>query len=61
MGPAAYLGQLAEDEVLDERSGLTVSDFKGSVELIEVARTSKVDEDVPAFLLGRVYTEGELN
>lgn len=61
VGPAAYLGQLAEDEVLDERSGLTVSDFKGSVELIEVVQTSKADEDVPAFLLGRVYTEGELN
>lgn len=54
VGPAAHLDQFDEDTIVDERSGLTISDFKGCAELLEVATVATVQEAVPTFLLGHV-------
>ena len=53
VGSAAAVGRLDGDEVVDERSGLTVADFRESVEVLTVRATEPVG-DVPYVLVGRL-------
>lgn len=53
IGPRAATTTPEEDEVIDERSGLSASDFRGCVDLLEVAGTETAG-DVPLFLIGHV-------
>lgn len=56
VGSAAATGRLDGDEVIDERSGLTVADFRESVEVLTVSEIEPVG-DVPYVLVGRVNDE----
>lgn len=56
VGSAASTGRLDGDEVVDERSGLTVADFQESVEVLTV-REMELVGDVPYVLVGRLNDE----
>lgn len=58
VGAAAAAGYLARDEVIDERSGLTVADFQDSLDLLTVSVVDAVGE-VPFVITGRLHEGGE--
>ena len=58
VGAAAAAGHLARDEVIDERSGLTVADFQDSVDLVTVRSREELG-DVPFAITGRLHKAGE--
>ena len=58
LGPAATVGSLAADELLDERSGLTAADIETAVSLATVTTIDPIG-DVPAVLTGRRRTPQE--
>jgi hypothetical protein len=53
VGPAASVGAIRADEVIDERSGLTASDFEGCVEILRVRSIDPIGLVSPA-VLGRL-------
>lgn len=53
VGSAVAAGQLAADELVDERSGLTAADFQESVEILTVKTIDPVGE-VPYLVVGRL-------
>lgn len=53
VGSSAEAGLLESDEVVDERSGLTVADFRESVDILAVAAVEPAGE-VPYVLIGSV-------
>ncbi len=53
IGSAVRAGQLAADELVDERSGLTAADFEESVEILTVMTIEPVG-DVPSLVLGQL-------
>ena len=58
VGAAAAAGHLARDEVIDERSGLTVADFQDSLDLVTVRAREDLG-DVPFAITGRLHEAGE--
>jgi hypothetical protein len=58
VGSAAAAGLLDADEVVDERSGLTVADFQESVDILVVHSTEVVGE-VPYLLVGNLNEDSE--
>lgn len=58
VGSAAAMGSLDGDEVVDERSGLTVADFRESVEVLTVQDIEEAG-DVPYVLVGRLTHDRE--
>jgi len=53
VGAAAAAGHVDRDEVIDERSGLTVADFQDSLDLVTVRSLDPVG-DVPLVITGRL-------
>ncbi|MGH9090800.1 MAG: DrmE family protein [Acidimicrobiales bacterium] len=53
VGSAAEAGLMDADEVVDERSGLTVADFRESVDILTVSAVESAG-DVPYVLIGTV-------
>jgi hypothetical protein len=53
IGAAASAGHVGRDEVIDERSGLTVADFQDSLDLVVVRSIDPVGE-VPLVVTGRL-------
>lgn len=58
VAPAALAGQLDMDEVVDDRTGLTVADFRDSIDVLTVASMEPVG-DVPFVLVGPLNRPGE--
>ena len=58
VGSAAAAGLLDADEVVDERSGLTVADFQESVDILMVHSTADVGE-VPYLLIGNLNEDSD--
>jgi hypothetical protein len=58
VGSAAAAGLLDADEVVDERSGLTVADFHESVDILVVHSTEDVGE-VPYLLIGNLNKDSD--
>ena len=58
VGSAAAAGQLAADELVDERSGLTAADFQESVDILTVKTIEPVGE-VPHLVVGRLSDSEE--
>lgn len=56
VAPAAAGGALQDDEVVDERSGLTVADFRESVEVLTVRQFAPAGA-VPYVLIGRLNVD----
>lgn len=52
VGPAALAGRIADDELIDERSGLTAADFEDAVEVVTVMRLEPAGT-VPRIITGR--------
>lgn len=52
VGPAARAGRIADDELIDERSGLTAADFEDAVEVVTVLRLESAGI-VPRIITGR--------
>jgi hypothetical protein len=52
VGPAARAGRVADDELIDERSGLTAADFEDAVEVVTVVRLEPAGT-VPRIITGR--------
>jgi hypothetical protein len=59
VGPAASAGVIDADEMIDERSGLTASDFQGCVEILQVASLSAVGP-VPSLVIGRLREASDI-
>lgn len=59
VGSAAAAGLLDADEVVDERSGLTVADFDESVDVLTVKDIEPAG-DVPYILVGRLNDEEDM-
>jgi hypothetical protein len=59
VGSAAAAGRLDADEVVDERSGLTVADFRESVGVVAVASVEPAGS-VPYLLIGRLSEEDDI-
>jgi hypothetical protein len=53
VGPAAEAGLMQGDEVVDERTGLTVADFRESIDILTVASIEEAG-DVPYIVIGNV-------
>jgi hypothetical protein len=58
VGSAAASGHLGADEVVDETSGLTASDFQDSVDIVTVKSVEEVG-DMPGLFVGRLNNEEE--
>lgn len=58
VGAAAVAGHIARDEVIDERSGLTVADFQDSLDLVTVHSVDPAG-DVPLVITGRLQGMAE--
>ena len=58
IGSAAVAGTIAEDEVVDERSGLTAADFRDSVDILTVQSIEPAGE-VPYLVVGRLNDADE--
>jgi hypothetical protein len=58
VGAAAAAGHIARDEVIDERSGLTVADFQDSLDLVTVQSVDPAG-DVPLVITGRLQGMAE--
>lgn len=56
--PAASAGTIRADELIDERSGLTASDFQGCVEIVRVHTIGEV-RDIPTLATGRLRDASE--
>jgi hypothetical protein len=52
VGPAARAGRIANDELIDERSGLTAADFEDAVDVVKVVRLEPAGT-VPRIITGR--------
>ena len=52
VGPAVRAGRIADDELIDERSGLTAADFEHAVEVVTVVRLEQAGT-VPRIITGR--------
>jgi len=52
VGPAARAGLIADDELIDERSGLTAADFEDAVEVVTVVQLEPAGT-VPRIITGR--------
>jgi hypothetical protein len=57
-GSAAVAGRVDADEVLDERSGLTVADFRDCVDLVRI-KTIEPRGPVPRAVLDRIQNDLE--
>ncbi len=57
-GSAAVAGRVDDDEVIDERSGLTAGDFRDCIDILEVNRVSEVGS-VPYVITGRLREKEE--
>jgi hypothetical protein len=53
VGSATAAGRVAADEVVDERSGLTVADFQDSIDILTV-RSVEAAGEVPWMVVGRL-------
>lgn len=60
VGSAALVGEVDRDEVVDERSGLTVADFRESVEVLRVRGIEPAGR-VPYILIGRMNEHTEID
>jgi hypothetical protein len=58
VGSATAAGRIAEDEVVDERSGLTAADFRDSVDILTVQSIEPAG-DVPYLVVGRLNDSNE--
>lgn len=58
VGSAAAAGLLDADEVVDERSGLTVADFQESIDILTV-HSIEVAGEVPYILIGNMNEQAE--
>jgi len=52
VGPAVRAGRMADDELIDERSGLTAADFQDAVDVVTVLRLESAGT-VPRMITGR--------